>query len=74
MTRKVTVHYSSDCPYTKQEQDIQITYGEVRLLGSVTPGYKLMSYSCPYSDECPYPPKSRMGYCPVVESAPKRPF
>lgn len=73
MARKITIHYSSDCPYTDEKQAITITYAEIPLLHSLTPGYKITSYSCPYGDECPYPARSSSGYCPVVDSAPERP-
>jgi len=74
MTRKITICYSSDCPYTNQEQTINITYNEISLLGSPTPGYKIMKFSCSYQDECPYPLQSRSGYCPVMDSAPEQPY
>lgn len=73
MSRKITIHHSSNCPYTSQKQSIKITYVEIPLLGSLTPGYKITGFSCPYGDECPYPSQSRTGYCPVVDSAPERP-
>lgn len=73
MARKITIHHSSDCPYLGQEQAVKITYAEIPLLGSLASGYKIIGFSCPYGDECPYPAKSRAGYCPVVDSAPERP-
>lgn len=73
MSRKITICYSSDCPYTKQEQTVMITYKEISLLHSSFKGYKIISYTCPYGEECPYPFQSHTEYCPVVDSAPEQP-
>lgn len=72
MNREITIHYSSNCPYTNQEQEIQITYAELLFSGSLIPDYKIARFSCPHV-ECPYPSQSRNHHCPVVDSAPKRP-
>ena len=68
MTRKRIIAYSSHCPYTEQKQTIKITYSEILLTGQSIPGHKVLSFSCPYADECPYYLQSHTGYCPVVDS------
>lgn len=73
MARDITISHASDCPYTNQKQTIQITYAETPILGSLTQGYKITGFSCPYMDECPYPSQSRTGYCPVVDAASEGP-
>ncbi len=72
MNSEITISYSSDCPYTNQRQEIQITYTEMPVSQSLTPYYKIKGFSCPH-DECPYPSQSHRHLCPVVDSAPDRP-
>lgn len=74
MSQKIKVRYSSFCPHTEQEQEISITYAEIPLLRQSRPEYKVISFSCPYPQECPYHLQSRSGYCPVVDSAPEPPY
>lgn len=74
MDREIIIQYSSNCPYTNHEQNIEITYAELLFTGSLTPQYKITHFSCPYGNECPYPSQSRTGRCPVVNSAPKQPY
>lgn len=73
MTRKIIAYYSSDCPYTNQEQTVKITYEEISPLHSSSKKYTIVSFSCPYGNECPYPSQSHTEYCPVVDSAPEPP-
>lgn len=46
-----TVFASGVCPETYKTQRIRATVERVDLLGPTLPGYKVLSYYCPYSDE-----------------------
>lgn len=55
MSRTITFHFSGNCPYTNSKQTIDLDYFEINMVGNMTPGYKKGNYSCPHSEECPYP-------------------
>lgn len=74
MQRTIYIEFCAECPYVGAPHAIELKYAEIPLLGHVGPDYKIMSYSCDLSDECPYPEKDKYGRCPVFLAAPKRPY
>lgn len=74
MSKKHIVTFTGDCPYTESYQTIAITFLEIHTIGSMAPGYKKDSYSCPLIDECSYPAQDRYHRCPVYLSAPNEPY
>ena len=71
MSRNVIYIYSDYCPRFDQNRSIRVTYAEINLIGQFKPGYKKISYSCEYSDDCPH--LDEYGRCPVCLSSPDEP-
>lgn len=71
MTKMIYSKHSENCPYTNSLHTIDVKYAEIP--NQLHPGYKLMSYSCCFSEECPYPKKDPFGRCPVFMTAPQQP-
>lgn len=69
MQRILTLRYEGFCPYTQNTQAITIDYFEFPITGSLTPGHKKRSYSCPDSSKC----QCRPNRCPVYMTAPHTP-
>ncbi len=73
MTKKLIYQFTGDCPYTASPQTIKIDYFKIQTMGSMVPGYKKGEYSCPLSEECPYPAQDAYHRCPVYLNAPDKP-
>lgn len=48
---KKFVRISDFCPETEQNQTIEVTFAEVRMVGNPAPGYKATSYFCEYAND-----------------------
>ena len=71
MSKTIYRIFSDYCPYLQCEHQIRVTFAEVNAIGMPRPGYKLLSYSCSHSDDCPYPRRNCIGLCPVADAAQK---
>ena len=71
MSRKITYQYSGQCPKCNGPHSISITYAEIPIVGQSAPGYKKMSFTCDWSEDCLY--MDEYGRCPVLLSAPDKP-
>ena len=62
--RNESVFYniSGYCPYLDKENYITAKYAVIYLSGQLSPGYKLLSYKCEYSNGCDE-------NCPLEEKA-----
>lgn len=74
MSKIVSKSFSSNCPYLNRVHSIDIDYAKIQVLGQAIPGYKSISYSCDFSEECPYPNQDRFGRCPVYLAASEKPY
>lgn len=69
-----TTFFTGVCPCTNQTQEISIDYAEIRIPGSLEPGYKKMGFACKYASECSEVQSDPYGRCPLFNSAPSRPY
>ena len=69
MSKVIYRSFTDYCPFLQDDNTIEMTFAEINSIGSSQSGYKLTGYSCPHSDDCPYPERSRLGLCPVAEKA-----
>lgn len=65
---KVYKHISGYCPYTEENERIEVAFSELHFLGDMSPHYKKLGFDCPYSDECTIVDQRGMN-CPIYDSA-----
>lgn len=52
MNRTVIASFSGHCNFLNKKHSIQVKFAEVYFAGSLSPGYKKLSYKCSHSNEC----------------------
>ncbi len=71
MDRTVTYSYTGQCPFTNDEQTVEVEYFEIPVVQRLKPAYKRKGLYCPvYSD---YPCMNKPQHCPMFNNAPEPP-
>lgn len=52
MNRTVVASFSGHCNFLNKTHSIQVEFAELNLLGSLSPGYKKLSYKCSHANQC----------------------
>ena len=52
MARNITYLVRGQCPYTNEQRTIRVTAAEIHFIGSLTPGYENLSFSCNDGIDC----------------------
>lgn len=63
---KRIVRISDYCPETDSTQTVDVTFAEVRMVGSLSPSYKATSFKCSYASEHDCTLSTN---CPLVRAA-----
>lgn len=74
MSRRISLIHHDYCPYLEEQHGVRVEYAEFSMLGATSPFYKILSYSCDCSDDCPCIQQDGQNECPVFSTAPEDPF
>lgn len=67
MNKSIFKRYTGFCPRFDENRPIQIRYAVIPILGR-SPGYKKMSFTCDYREDCPH--LDQRGNCSLMIAAP----